>query len=345
MRRTRVLTAAAGALLAVAIAGGVAYATIPGPGNVYNACMLKGLGTIRLIDKSLPSTNLMSRCTDRETEISWNQAGQPGPAGTPGARGEPGPPGKNGANGTNGTNGTDGKDGVSVSAASEPAGANCAGGGVQLTAVNGVTYVCNGNDGVDGRDGGNGADGHDGVTVTSATEPAGTNCANGGSKFTAANGVTYACNGGDGQGAGGGLTSLNDLQGLPCTGPGGLQGTTQLTVATSGDVTIRCGGVAVTLGVTVHAHCLSVLPFTCQTAKVSVATAGGSFIGTCEAVGSLSGAVTNSCQYSIPTGASLVLTAVVPGTPDWSGDCASAGTNTTCNLTMSTSKNASLDYD
>jgi hypothetical protein len=317
----------------------VAYATIPGPGNVYNACMLKGLGTVRLIDKSLPASNLMSRCTDKETELSWNQAGQPGPAGPPGVKGEPGAPG---------TNGSDGKDGVSVSAASESAGANCAGGGVQLTAVNGVTHVCNGKNGVDGHDGANGAngaDGRDGVSVTSAPEPAGANCANGGSKFTAANRVTYACNGGDGQGSGAGLTSLNDLQGLPCTGPGGLQGTTQLTVATSGDVTIRCAGVAVTLGVTVHAHCLSVLPFTCQTGKVSVATAGGSFIGTCEAVGSPSMVVTNACQYSIQPGASVVLTAVVPGTPVWSGDCASAGTNPTCNLTMSTSKNASLDYD
>ena len=81
MNRKRLLTAAAGVLLTAAIVGGVAYATIPGPGNVYSACMLKGVGTIRLIDKSLPATNLMSHCTDKEIEISWNQAGQPGPAG------------------------------------------------------------------------------------------------------------------------------------------------------------------------------------------------------------------------------------------------------------------------
>jgi hypothetical protein len=53
---------------AIALAGGIAYATIPGPNNVYSACMLKGIGTIRLIDKSLPATNLMSRCTDKETD-------------------------------------------------------------------------------------------------------------------------------------------------------------------------------------------------------------------------------------------------------------------------------------
>jgi hypothetical protein len=135
---TRGLATGIAAVAVLATAGGVAYATIPGPGNVYTACMLRGVGTIRLIDKSLPPTNLMSHCTDKETEISWNQAGQPGPAGPQGAKGDPGAPG------TNGTNGTNGKDGVNVTSTSEPAGANCADGGVQLTAANGVSYVCNG---------------------------------------------------------------------------------------------------------------------------------------------------------------------------------------------------------
>jgi hypothetical protein len=193
MKRKRLLSAAGCALVAVAIAGGVAYATIPGPGNVYSACMLKGLGTIRLIDKSLPATNLMSHCTDKETEISWNQAGQAGPAGPQGVKGDPGTPG------TNGTNGTDGKDGVSVTTASEPTGANCAGGGVQLTAANGVSFICNGKEGTNGT---NGADGADGVSVSSEVEPVGAKCTNGGSKFTAANGVTYACNGAPGSAGG-----------------------------------------------------------------------------------------------------------------------------------------------
>ena len=194
MNRKRSVSSAVGALVAAAVAGGVAYATIPGPDNVYSACMLKSLGTIRLIDKSLPPTNLMSHCTDKETEISWNQAGQPGPAGPQGVKGEPGAPGTNGTFGTNGTNG------VSVTSESEPSGANCADGGVQLTAVNGVSYVCNGKDGAGGQDGAKGAEGQDGVSVTSSVEPAGSNCANGGSKFTAANGVTYACNGTNGEG-------------------------------------------------------------------------------------------------------------------------------------------------
>lgn len=83
-RRRLVLAGAAGGLLIAATAGAVASATIPGEGDVYNACMLKNVGTIRLIDRSLPSSNLMSHCTSLETQVSWNQKGQPGPQGPPG---------------------------------------------------------------------------------------------------------------------------------------------------------------------------------------------------------------------------------------------------------------------
>jgi hypothetical protein len=99
MTRRHLLAAALGVVIAAGIAGGVAYATIPGPGNVYSACMLKGVGTIRLIDKSLPPTNLLSRCTDKETEISWNQAGPVGPQGPKGDTGPAGPKGEQGASG------------------------------------------------------------------------------------------------------------------------------------------------------------------------------------------------------------------------------------------------------
>jgi Collagen triple helix repeat (20 copies) len=53
--------------------------------------------------------------------------------------------------------------------------------------------------GASGTPGTNGTIGTNGVSVTSAAEPVGANCANGGSKFTAASAnVTYACNGQDG---------------------------------------------------------------------------------------------------------------------------------------------------
>jgi hypothetical protein len=85
------------------IAAGVAYAAIPSDGtNLFTGCMLRATGTVRLIDPSGPSSSLLSRCTQFETQISWNQKGQAGKDGTNGA------PGKNGVNGTDGTNGKDG---------------------------------------------------------------------------------------------------------------------------------------------------------------------------------------------------------------------------------------------
>src|SRR5436190_18948244 len=94
---------AGAAVAALALAGGIAYATIPDSNKVFTACMLKSTGTVRLIDKSLPDSNLMSHCNPTlETQVIWNQQGQ---TGAPGATGPAGPAGKNGA---------DGKDGQSV---------------------------------------------------------------------------------------------------------------------------------------------------------------------------------------------------------------------------------------
>jgi hypothetical protein len=76
-----------------ALAGGVAYATIPDGSGVYTACTLNHVGTIRLIDPSLPAGNLLSHCTALETKITWNQQGQPGPQGPKGNPGPQGPPG------------------------------------------------------------------------------------------------------------------------------------------------------------------------------------------------------------------------------------------------------------
>jgi hypothetical protein len=80
-------------VLLFAVLGGIAYATIPDSNGVYTACRLNGVGTIRLIDPSLPSTNLQSHCTSLETQIQWNQQGQRGLQGPPGDTGPPGPPG------------------------------------------------------------------------------------------------------------------------------------------------------------------------------------------------------------------------------------------------------------
>jgi hypothetical protein len=116
---------AAAAIAVVALTGaGIAYATIPGAGAVYTACMLKNVGTVRLIDPSLPASNLMSHCTSLETQVTWNQQGQPGTPGAPGAPGQ--------------------------SVVMGDAGANCSNGGVSLTVGADTRYVCNGADGQDG---------------------------------------------------------------------------------------------------------------------------------------------------------------------------------------------------
>jgi hypothetical protein len=96
------------------------------------------------------------------------EAGAPGEQGLPGENGLDGLNGEDGENGLNGTNGEDGENGEngqngqSVTSAVEPPGANCAAGGSEFTAANGVTYACNGEDGEDGQDGTNGTNGEDG---------------------------------------------------------------------------------------------------------------------------------------------------------------------------------------
>ncbi|HVM56781.1 MAG TPA: hypothetical protein VMT74_04895 [Gaiellaceae bacterium] len=122
--------AAAGAAALLAAAG-IAYAAIPDGGGVYTACMLKNVGTIRLIDPSGPSGSLLSHCTSFETQIQWNQKGQKGDVGPAGAPG------------------------VSPTVAQLSAGdSHCPAGGAAITDANGSTaYVCNGQDGQPGQPG------------------------------------------------------------------------------------------------------------------------------------------------------------------------------------------------
>ena len=121
-RRSTRLVLATAALFA--LGAGIAYATIPDSNKVYTACMLKGIGTIRLIDPSLPASNFMSHCDVRfETQVTWNQqggagSGPTGPKGATGARGPTGakgatgPAGSRGATGPSGANGTNGTNGA-----------------------------------------------------------------------------------------------------------------------------------------------------------------------------------------------------------------------------------------
>ena len=131
--RGKGVPALAGAVALLVVAG-VAYAAIPDSAGVYTACKLNGIGTIRLIDPSLPSTSLLSHCTALESQISWNQKGQ---------KGDPGAPGENG---------------VSPTVAQLSAGdSHCPAGGAAITDAGGTTaYVCsgaNGQNGTNGKDG------------------------------------------------------------------------------------------------------------------------------------------------------------------------------------------------
>ena len=108
----RSLVIAGVAVVVAAVAGGIAYASIPDSGGTYTACMLKATGTIRLIDHSLPASSLLSHCTPYESEISWNQVGARGATGPKGATGARGPTGDLGPQGVRGPQGTTGPAGA-----------------------------------------------------------------------------------------------------------------------------------------------------------------------------------------------------------------------------------------
>jgi hypothetical protein len=124
MKRRDLISAAAGALAASTLAGGVAWAAIPDGGGVISGCRLKVGGILRVID-----TSKNEKClTNFEVPISWNQ------------RGLKGDPGANGVSPT-----------VAQLAVDD---SNCPAGGAAITDSAGSTaYVCNGASGQDGTDG------------------------------------------------------------------------------------------------------------------------------------------------------------------------------------------------
>jgi hypothetical protein len=126
MRRRDIVAALMGGAVVLVLAGGVAWAAIPGPGGVIQGCYDSG-GNVKVVE-ALP-------CPKSYTPFEWNQQGLPG------------------AKGDKGDNGTDGTDGVSPAVTQLPAGdANCANGGAALTDAFGSTaYVCNGVAGNDGQ--------------------------------------------------------------------------------------------------------------------------------------------------------------------------------------------------
>ncbi len=188
--KSRDLAVAAIGGLVCALAGGVAWATIPESGSTtINGCYQKIRGTLRVIDSASDS------CATSEVPISWNQKGPKGERGDPGPQGVPGPAGPKGDRGPQGVPGSQGPKGDTGDTGPQgPPGPSGASGQ-------------DGSNGPPGPPGKDGTNGKDGVSVTSAVEPPGTNCPNGGSAFTSVSGTTYACNGAKGDpGTGGGPT-------------------------------------------------------------------------------------------------------------------------------------------
>ena len=78
MRRRDLVAAAAGAVVATALAGSVALAAIPGPGGVIQGCYDSG-GNLKVVEAL--------SCPKNYTALRWNQQGIQG---LPGADGEDG---------------------------------------------------------------------------------------------------------------------------------------------------------------------------------------------------------------------------------------------------------------
>jgi Collagen triple helix repeat (20 copies) len=84
--------------LMIGLVGSMAYASIPGPGGVINACYVKTGGDLSIIDST-------QTCKSNQTAITWNQTGPQGPQGPAGPAGPAGPQGLQGDKGDPGPTG------------------------------------------------------------------------------------------------------------------------------------------------------------------------------------------------------------------------------------------------
>jgi hypothetical protein len=97
--RSAVITA-----IVLLLVGGVAYASIPGPGGVINGCYVKSGGALHVIDSG-------ATCASNQTPLNWNQTGPQGPTGPTGPQGAAGPSGPKGDTGATGSAGSQGPTG------------------------------------------------------------------------------------------------------------------------------------------------------------------------------------------------------------------------------------------
>jgi hypothetical protein len=108
-RRSQLLLAAAIGALVTALAGGIAWASIPGDGNLIHGCYSQnGVSATNGTQLNIIDTASAS-CSKGQKEIAWNQQG---PKGDKGDQGPQGPAGTNGTNGKDGVDGTNGAPGA-----------------------------------------------------------------------------------------------------------------------------------------------------------------------------------------------------------------------------------------
>jgi hypothetical protein len=96
-----VTSAAVGAAVAMALAGGIAWATIPSAGGLIHGCYRKTTGQLRVVENP-------GACGATELSISWSQTGPQGPQGPKGDKGETGDTGPTGPRGPEGPPGAQG---------------------------------------------------------------------------------------------------------------------------------------------------------------------------------------------------------------------------------------------
>lgn len=115
-------------LVAIVVAGGVAYASIPASNGTLHGCYRTAggdnQGQLRIVENA-------SNCRNNETPLTFNQQGVAGPAGPTGATGPTGAAGATGATGPAGPKGDKGDKGdagaagaTGATGATGPAGAN-----------------------------------------------------------------------------------------------------------------------------------------------------------------------------------------------------------------------------
>jgi len=86
-----------------ALAGGIAYATIPDADGTFHACISNADGSIRMIDPS--ESGSAGHCLGGENQVQWNKKGQDGAKGAQGPQGEKGATGATGPQGPRGAAG------------------------------------------------------------------------------------------------------------------------------------------------------------------------------------------------------------------------------------------------